>query len=83
MWEFPHQRTLPLLEIYHLFCTNKLHELVVLLLLQTVLGYREVSSRNLPNTENERGTGRNIGVYCNMHGAGHVTNDLRYARTVL
>jgi hypothetical protein len=62
----PTQRTLPLLEISHLFCTNKLHELVVLQLLQTVLGYREISSRDLPNTKNKRGTGRNIGVYCNI-----------------
>jgi hypothetical protein len=58
MWEFPHQRTLSLLEISPLFCINKLHELVALRLLQTVLGYREISSRDLPNTENERGTGR-------------------------
>jgi hypothetical protein len=63
MWEFPRQRTLLLLKISHLFCTNKLHEFVVLRLLQTVLGYREISSRDLPNTENERGTGRNIGVF--------------------
>jgi hypothetical protein len=66
MWELSHQRTLRLLEMSRLFCTNKFHELVVLRLLQTVLGYREISSRDLPNTESERGTGHNIGVYCNI-----------------
>jgi hypothetical protein len=76
MWEFPHQHTLCLLEYLVSFvqmsCTNSL----CYKLLQTVLGYREISSHDLPNTENERGTGCNIGVYCNMRNGHEVFHGL-------